>query len=88
MRSRSTTGPLPSVDLLYKRTVRPYLIQPCFLIHHPAALVPLAKRLDQNPNRLAMFQVVANGWSEMPFYRQPEITNHRSPATPCDSTGR
>jgi lysyl-tRNA synthetase class 2 len=49
------------VDLLYKRTVRPHLIQPCFLVHHPAELVPLARRSDSDPSRLDMFQVVVDG---------------------------
>jgi lysyl-tRNA synthetase class 2 len=50
------------VDLLYKRTVRPTLIQPCFLVHHPAELVPLARRSDEDGTRLDMFQVVVHGW--------------------------
>ena len=49
------------VDLLYKKTVRPELIQPCFLVHHPVELVPLARRSDDDPTRLDMFQVVVNG---------------------------
>jgi lysyl-tRNA synthetase class 2 len=50
------------VDLLYKRTVRPSLVQPCFLVHHPAELVPLARRSDEDGTRLDMFQVVVHGW--------------------------
>ena len=49
------------VDLLYKKTVRPDLVQPCFLVHHPAELVPLARRSDTDPTALDMFQVVVNG---------------------------
>lgn len=49
------------VDLLYKKTVRPELIQPCYLVHHPVELVPLARRSDEDPTRLDMFQVVVNG---------------------------
>ena len=48
-------------DLLYKRTVRPGLLQPTFLVHHPAELVPLARRSDADPTRLDMFQVVVDG---------------------------
>jgi lysyl-tRNA synthetase, class II len=58
------------VDLLYKRYVRPHLVQPCFLVHHPSALVPLARRLDDDPSRLAMFQVVANGWELVKAYSE------------------
>ncbi len=50
------------VDSLYKRTVRPALIAPCFLVNHPKEMVPLAVRNAEDPDRLDMFQVVANGW--------------------------
>jgi lysyl-tRNA synthetase, class II len=49
-------------DSLYKRTVRPTLVQPCFLVNHPKEMVPLAQRNAEDPDRLDMFQVVANGW--------------------------
>ncbi len=58
------------VDLLYKRTVRPSLIQPCFLVHHPVELVPLARRSDEDPTRLDMFQVVVNGWEIAKAYSE------------------
>lgn len=58
------------VDLLYKRTVRPQLVQPCFLVHHPAELVPLARRSDDDPTRLDMFQVVVNGWEIVKAYSE------------------
>ncbi|WP_250279920.1 lysine--tRNA ligase [Frankia sp. Cppng1_Ct_nod] len=58
------------VDLLYKKTVRPGLIQPCFLVHHPAELVPLARRSDSDPTRLDMFQVVVNGWEIVKAYSE------------------
>ena len=49
-------------DALYKRTVRPKLVDPCFLVGHPAELVPLAQRNAEDPAKLDMYQVVANGW--------------------------
>ncbi|MCX7619725.1 MAG: lysine--tRNA ligase [Acidimicrobiales bacterium] len=58
------------VDLLYKRTVRPGLIQPCFLVHHPVELVPLARRNDDDPTILDMFQVVVNGWEIVKAYSE------------------
>ncbi len=58
------------VDLLYKKTVRPHLVQPCFLLHHPAELVPLARRSDADPTRLDMFQVVVNGWEIVKAYSE------------------
>ncbi|MBX6390093.1 MAG: lysine--tRNA ligase [Frankia sp.] len=58
------------VDLLYKRTVRPELVAPCFLTHHPVELVPLARRSDEDPTRLDMFQVVVNGWEIVKAYSE------------------
>ncbi|GAC1341668.1 MAG: lysine--tRNA ligase [Candidatus Dormibacteria bacterium] len=58
------------VDLLYKRTVRPRLVQPTFLVHHPAELVPLARRSDGDPTRLDMFQVVVGGWEIVKAYSE------------------
>lgn len=49
------------IDLLYKKLVRPHLIQPSFLINPPADIEPLAKRLKENPNRVARMQVMACG---------------------------
>lgn len=58
------------VDLLYKKAVRPNLIQPCYLVHHPAELVPLARRSDSDPARLDMFQVVVKGWEIVKAYSE------------------
>jgi lysyl-tRNA synthetase, class II len=58
------------VDLLYKRTVRPHLVQPCFLVHHPAELVPLARRSDNDGTVLDMFQVVVHGWEIVKAYSE------------------
>jgi lysyl-tRNA synthetase, class II len=49
------------IDLIYKKTVRPNLIQPCFLVNPPAEIEPLAKRSPKNPNIVERFQVVAAG---------------------------
>jgi lysyl-tRNA synthetase, class II len=49
------------IDLIYKKAVRPKLIQPCFLIDPPVDVEPLAKRLVKDCNRVARFQVVAAG---------------------------
>ena len=49
------------IDLVYKRTVRPKLIQPAFLIDPPVEVVPLAKRLEHDPRRVARMQPVAGG---------------------------
>ena len=49
------------IDLLYKKLVRPNIIQPSFLINPPVDIEPLAKRLNDDKNRVARFQVVACG---------------------------
>ncbi|MBI3638232.1 lysine--tRNA ligase, partial [Candidatus Wolfebacteria bacterium] len=49
------------IDLLYKKFVRPTLIQPVFLVNQPAEIEPLAKRSEQNPNIVYRFQIVACG---------------------------
>ncbi len=58
-------------DLIYKKTVRPKLIQPCFLVNTPIVVSPLSKRSSKNPKIAERFQIVAcgselgNGYSEL-----------------------
>jgi lysyl-tRNA synthetase class 2 len=49
------------IDLIYKKTVRPMLIEPCFLIDPPVEIEPLAKRHPEKPGVVERFQVVACG---------------------------
>jgi lysyl-tRNA synthetase class 2 len=49
------------IDLIYKKTVRHTLIQPCFLVDPPVDVEPLAKRLERDPERVARFQILAAG---------------------------
>jgi lysyl-tRNA synthetase class 2 len=49
------------IDLIYKKTVRPSLVQPCFLIDPPVEIEPLAKRHPEKPGVVERFQVVACG---------------------------
>lgn len=59
------------IDLIYKKAVRPTLIQPCFLINSPVVISPLAKRHTQNPELTQRLHPVAggvelgNGFSEL-----------------------
>jgi lysyl-tRNA synthetase class 2 len=59
------------IDLIYKRTVRPKLIQPCFLTGTPIIVSPLSKASRENPAIAERFQIVAcgselgNGYSEL-----------------------
>lgn len=49
------------IDLIYKNTVRPTLIQPCFLIKLPVEISPLAKRCPDNPQLTQRLLVLAGG---------------------------
>lgn len=49
------------IDLIYKKTVRPHLQQPCFLINPPVEIEPLAKKMAERPERVERFQVMAGG---------------------------
>jgi lysyl-tRNA synthetase class 2 len=49
------------VDALYKKTVRPHLIQPCFISRYPAEMAPLARRNAANPQFVDLFQFLVNG---------------------------
>lgn len=59
------------IDTIYKKTVRPKLVQPCFLVGHPFEVSPLAKRDPENPLKVLRFQPVAlgselgNGFAEL-----------------------
>lgn len=59
------------IDQLYKKLVRPNLVQPCFLINHPIDISPLAKRREDDPDKVERLQVliagaeVGNGFSEL-----------------------
>ena len=49
------------IDTLYKKTVRPKLIQPCFLVGHPLEVSPLAKQDPYNSKKVRRVQIVAGG---------------------------
>jgi len=59
------------IDVIYKKTVRPKLIQPCFLVGHPLETSPLAKKDPKNDKKILRFQPIAggselgNGFSEL-----------------------
>jgi lysyl-tRNA synthetase class 2 len=59
------------IDAIYKKAVRPKLINPCFLVGHPLETSPLAKKDPSNPKKILRFQPIAggtelgNGFSEL-----------------------
>ncbi|MCK5122897.1 MAG: lysine--tRNA ligase [Candidatus Pacebacteria bacterium] len=66
-----TVGRGRLIDQLYKKLVRPKLVQPAFLINHPLDISPLAKKKDNSENKVQRFQIliagseVGNGFSEL-----------------------
>ncbi len=59
------------IDVIYKKTVRQKLVQPCLLVGHPIEVSPLAKLDPENPRRALRMQPVAgrselgNGFAEL-----------------------
>lgn len=49
------------IDLIFKKFVRPGLIQPTFLINYPLDLSPLAKRHPDRPGYVERFQILVGG---------------------------
>ncbi|MCX6760641.1 MAG: lysine--tRNA ligase [Candidatus Nealsonbacteria bacterium] len=55
-------GKVEIADEIYKKYCRPKIWQPTFIIHYPAGFQPLAKALEDDPKKLANFQLVVAGW--------------------------
>ncbi|MBQ2946489.1 MAG: lysine--tRNA ligase [Bacilli bacterium] len=49
------------VDFVYKKTIREKIVQPTIMYNYPSALIPLARRNDQDERIIDVFQVVACG---------------------------
>lgn len=49
------------LDYLYKKTIRPKLIQPMFVLNHPVEVEPLAKRIPETPEKVQRMQILAMG---------------------------
>lgn len=49
------------LDELYKRIIRPNIIQPIFLTHYPVEMIALAKRNEKNPKFINSFQLIVDG---------------------------
>ena len=54
-------GKAEIADSIYKKYCQPEIWQPTFVIHHPIGAAPLAKQLDDNPSKLARFQLLIAG---------------------------
>ncbi|MEK7460407.1 MAG: lysine--tRNA ligase [Patescibacteria group bacterium] len=49
------------MDNIYKKTCRPKIIQPTFIIDYPAGFSPFAKRQEKDPALIDRFQLVVGG---------------------------
>jgi len=58
------------IDEIYKKIIRPKLKGPMFLIDYPKEMIPLAKEKDNNPKRIATFQLIMNGWEIVKAYNE------------------
>lgn len=58
------------VDHLYKKVSRPKLIQPCFVVKHPADTKPLARRNDEDSRVCDSFQLLINTWEIVNAYSE------------------
>ncbi len=66
-KSRSRSNLL---DDIYKKLVRPNLIDPTFVTHHPADLKPLARKNDADPRLADSFQLLIAGWEVINAYSE------------------
>lgn len=58
------------IDLIFKRKIRPYIIQPTIMYDYPSYMVPLARPNDNNPRILDMFQIIVNSWELAKCYSE------------------
>ncbi|MBI4613639.1 MAG: lysine--tRNA ligase [Planctomycetes bacterium] len=58
------------IDQIYKKTARPRLRGPVFLVGHPIELSPLARKSDADPARTDRFQLLVAGWEIVNAYSE------------------
>lgn len=57
-------------DELFKKTIRPTLIQPIVVIDYPSHMSPMAKRRDDNPAICEQWQLITCGWEIVKAYSE------------------
>ena len=67
---KNTFGLGASFDELYKQHVRPFIIQPTFITDYPAEMIALAKRKEDDPTKIASFQLLACGTEFLKAYNE------------------
>lgn len=58
------------IDLIFKRKIRPYIIQPTIMYDYPSYMVPLARPNDKDSRILDMFQIIVNSWELAKSYSE------------------
>lgn len=67
------------LDLLFKKEIRPTLIDPSVVIDYPAHLSPMAARKNNDPNTVEQWQFVVDGWELVKCYTEltdPVLQRH------------
>lgn len=57
-------------EALYKNYVRPKIVQPTLLLDYPAAMIPLAKRKDDDKSKIATVQLIVKGTEVFKAYNE------------------
>ena len=57
-------------DELYKKVIRPKLVQPTVIMDYPKEMIPLAKTKTNEQNKIAVFQLIAGGWELVKAYNE------------------
>jgi len=58
------------IDLIFKRKIRPNIIEPTILYDYPTYMVPLARKNDKDKRVLDMFQIIVNTWELAKCYSE------------------
>jgi lysyl-tRNA synthetase class 2 len=56
-----TMGTTTLIDYLYKKVLRPKVIDPTFIYNYPVIMQPLARISDKDTNIVEQFQLLVNG---------------------------
>ena len=57
-------------DDLFKRMIRPNIIQPTFVEDYPAHMSPMAARKKDDPNTVEQWQLIVDGWEIVKCYTE------------------
>jgi lysyl-tRNA synthetase class 2 len=57
-------------DQLYKDVIRPKIVQPTYVTDYPAAMIALAKKKENDPSKIASFQLLVKGSELLKAYNE------------------